>query len=619
MTFIFRTIETDRRAGFSLIEALIAVGLFSIIAVMAVGSLTSIMDANRKARVQKLVTNNVYAAVEKMTRELRESEGIQSIAANSITFLYDDQFVGPVSVTYSLNTVSGVIYRNDGSGPVAVTSSLVKVDALTFTQLNQNVTSQRQGVLISVTGVAGTGAETSSFSIQTVISSRIQEFVVRDMTVYQTPALQSFGSSIPLSSFTSTSYQSSHSTEPKTGTVTTYPSGTHLTNRSEVQICPFTGGVIVDFEHGKGVRFTFSSQDIAVNDATGKALAADAVTCDYKVDTQWDWSNFPTEKYTDRVDRRIWQLYEGVSPVSGVCASWNMSTFHCTTWTREPSCPLNTTVPAGTYDIHIAMFDEHHCATWSGDVCTSWKTQTSSLQSHERAKLRLYSAASPRPITRTSAYVLETGYSIDIPSNVAGTITTLGTDVALPTITAVATFHDPNWDNNDRWQSVFAACAQFICKDPVGVGCNASGGGSGSTCPAGFVECSPGSSQCKPQDAGGITYSCCSGEAKYCGSNEGTCSGSGASAQCASTVAGTCGGSTPVACADPVNPSSTYCIPNDGTAAFGIGGAPVCCGSAGRPDRFCPTGYACSPDGQCFAGGGVGTVTGTQELNTQEF
>jgi prepilin-type N-terminal cleavage/methylation domain-containing protein len=64
-----------RRRGFTLIETLVAVSLFSVLMIMTVGSLTILIDANRKARSEKAVINNLNATMEIISRSMRDGSG----------------------------------------------------------------------------------------------------------------------------------------------------------------------------------------------------------------------------------------------------------------------------------------------------------------------------------------------------------------------------------------------------------------------------------------------------------------------------------------------------------------------------------------------------------------
>jgi len=57
--------------GFTLIEMIVSLAIFTVVAVIAVGALIKILDANKKAINLKTVTNSLNFALESMTREMR--------------------------------------------------------------------------------------------------------------------------------------------------------------------------------------------------------------------------------------------------------------------------------------------------------------------------------------------------------------------------------------------------------------------------------------------------------------------------------------------------------------------------------------------------------------------
>jgi len=61
-----------RSHGFTLIEMIVAVGLFSIVMLVSISALLSLVDANRKAQALQSVMNNLNIAVDGMVREIRE-------------------------------------------------------------------------------------------------------------------------------------------------------------------------------------------------------------------------------------------------------------------------------------------------------------------------------------------------------------------------------------------------------------------------------------------------------------------------------------------------------------------------------------------------------------------
>jgi prepilin-type N-terminal cleavage/methylation domain-containing protein len=59
------------KKGFTLIEMMVSLAIFSVVALISVGALVRIMDANQKSISLKTSINNLNYALEAMTREMR--------------------------------------------------------------------------------------------------------------------------------------------------------------------------------------------------------------------------------------------------------------------------------------------------------------------------------------------------------------------------------------------------------------------------------------------------------------------------------------------------------------------------------------------------------------------
>lgn len=66
----FRMPHADSR-GFSLVEMVVAVALFAVIMLVAIGALLALVDANRKARTLESVMNNLNISLDSMIRAVR--------------------------------------------------------------------------------------------------------------------------------------------------------------------------------------------------------------------------------------------------------------------------------------------------------------------------------------------------------------------------------------------------------------------------------------------------------------------------------------------------------------------------------------------------------------------
>lgn len=63
--------KKSSQKGFTLVEMIVSLALFTVVAVVAIGALLKVLDANRKSINLKNATNNINFALESMSRELR--------------------------------------------------------------------------------------------------------------------------------------------------------------------------------------------------------------------------------------------------------------------------------------------------------------------------------------------------------------------------------------------------------------------------------------------------------------------------------------------------------------------------------------------------------------------
>lgn len=162
--------------GFTLIEMIVALFLFSVVMVVSTGALVSIVDANRKAQSVKSVMNNVSFALDSMVRALRVGDdydcGVAScntVGSNSLTFTDTDGR----EVEYRLS--GGQIERAiDGGAFFALTAPEVEIERLRFyVDGTEGSDGEQPRALIIVGGRAGQGRTETEFNIQTLVSQRI--------------------------------------------------------------------------------------------------------------------------------------------------------------------------------------------------------------------------------------------------------------------------------------------------------------------------------------------------------------------------------------------------------------------------------------------------------------
>jgi len=73
--------------GFTLLEMIVSLGIFSIIAVIAVGSLVRITSLNRQAQSLQSAMNNMNYILESMSREMRFGSKFKCLTSDNLTSL----------------------------------------------------------------------------------------------------------------------------------------------------------------------------------------------------------------------------------------------------------------------------------------------------------------------------------------------------------------------------------------------------------------------------------------------------------------------------------------------------------------------------------------------------
>ncbi len=187
-------LNRNTKKGFTLIEIMVSISVFSIIMLISSGSIFSVFDANRKSQTLRSVMDNLNLSLESMTRTIRfgsryhcditQGGGLNTTrdcaaGANSIAVLDSSG----AQVVYQLCTSganTGRIARSADCnvGPF-ITGTDVTINSLSFFVLGSDTYSATTNliqpkVVISITGRAG--VKTSSrtdFRLQTLVSQRV--------------------------------------------------------------------------------------------------------------------------------------------------------------------------------------------------------------------------------------------------------------------------------------------------------------------------------------------------------------------------------------------------------------------------------------------------------------
>jgi len=160
------------KKGFTLIEMIVAVGVFTVAITIILASFLNITDIQRKTAAIRTINDNLNFSLEIMMREIRSGEKYTSGESGSsltITNNHGD------SVVYSLDPTTYQIMRQvEGGTPISLTAPEVKITKLFFLV---NGFASDDGLLpmatVLINGETGENEKTKSvFNLQTTISQR---------------------------------------------------------------------------------------------------------------------------------------------------------------------------------------------------------------------------------------------------------------------------------------------------------------------------------------------------------------------------------------------------------------------------------------------------------------
>jgi len=163
--------KRQKNKGFTLIELLVSVALFTIVVTITIGTVTTIIDINRKSQTLTQVINNLNFSLEAMTRTIKTATEVEHKGGY---LHFEDQ--GGYWVAYRLNgeqiEICKITSGNCSGGSfTSITSSAVKVEHFHLEMYDSDANQPR--ILMTVGGYAEITSDIrSDFDIQTTVSLR---------------------------------------------------------------------------------------------------------------------------------------------------------------------------------------------------------------------------------------------------------------------------------------------------------------------------------------------------------------------------------------------------------------------------------------------------------------
>lgn len=150
------------REGFTMIELLVAMGLFSIVVSIASATFVQSLRAQRQIVALMAANDNAGLALEQIVREIRTGKEFSTVGTSLSFINYLNE-----SVTYNLN--GQAIERNNKP----ITASSVKVHYLNFALFGEDVDDGKSTRVTIALGISAPGLlEEFITNLQTTVSAR---------------------------------------------------------------------------------------------------------------------------------------------------------------------------------------------------------------------------------------------------------------------------------------------------------------------------------------------------------------------------------------------------------------------------------------------------------------
>ncbi len=172
------TKQQNNNAGFTLIELMVSISVFSIVVVLMSGMLVTSLRGQEKGFTAQNVADNIRYAMEVMAKEVRMGSAFTQNNANEIQFTSNMPHRNGSPIRFFLQGGRVMFDDNISPGDVvpaeAITAVNVAVSSLRFDLTGTGAASHIRLIIVLEAASAGTAADVAtSINVQTTISPRI--------------------------------------------------------------------------------------------------------------------------------------------------------------------------------------------------------------------------------------------------------------------------------------------------------------------------------------------------------------------------------------------------------------------------------------------------------------
>lgn len=121
--------------GFTLIELLIYITLVALISIIFTGFTADIVKNASRSLVVKEVNQNARLILSRISQEIKTAKSIDSVSVNEITLTnFNDE-----TFDLGFDSINSLAYIDTGSGDIPISSDVVRVTNLTFSQAADDI------------------------------------------------------------------------------------------------------------------------------------------------------------------------------------------------------------------------------------------------------------------------------------------------------------------------------------------------------------------------------------------------------------------------------------------------------------------------------------------------